>query len=87
LSWMRTLAVVGWTCFIHSCTLVMAYYIFLKEHECILPTLRLVCTFLPSLLMGFLRLYTPGISFSCALGSHSIAEIFSSCVCQLYSYM
>jgi hypothetical protein len=37
-------AVVGWTCFIHSCTFVMVYYIFLKEHECILPTLRLVFT-------------------------------------------
>jgi hypothetical protein len=32
-------AVVGWTCFIHSCTSIMAYYMFLKEHECILPML------------------------------------------------
>jgi hypothetical protein len=38
-------AVVRWTCFIHSCTSIMAYYIFLKEHECILPTLWLVFTF------------------------------------------
>jgi hypothetical protein len=39
---------------------------------------------LQSLLMGFLRLYTPGISFYCSLGSCNIAEIFSGCVCQLY---
>jgi hypothetical protein len=40
---------------------------------------------LPSSLMGFLRLHTPGISFSCLLGSRNIVEIFSGCVCQLYS--
>jgi hypothetical protein len=37
-------AFVGWTCFIHSRTSVMVSYIFLKEHECILPMLWLVFT-------------------------------------------
>jgi hypothetical protein len=40
---------------------------------------------LPWSLMGFLRLYTPGISFSCSLGSRNNAEIFSGCACQIYS--
>ena len=39
---------------------------------------------LPSSSMGFLRLHTPGISFSCSLGSRNVAGTFSSCACQRY---